>query len=250
MAAGLLATNLSLLRQSQNRLLVLLTGLFILDLFIVLLFSGDDFNQGLFGTFGRATGFVAYISLTFLFLAGAIASSEAVIKKFSFTLILAGLFSSIYGFFQSINADVFNWVNQYSPVIGFLGNPNFQSSFVGFSGIAVFAFLLSKGAKKPSIVTGLLYLILSAYVIRGTESQQGFLVLLGGIGIVILIWIPTSKFKLLKYPSLIIGLLGILLVAFGSLNKGPLASLLYKLSVSYRGDYWQAGWKMTVENPF
>ena len=250
MAAGLLATNLSLLRQSQNRLLVFITGLFVLDLFFVLLFSGDNFNQSLFGTFGRATGFVAYISLTFLFLAGAIASSEAVIKKFSSTLIVAGLFSSIYGFFQSINVDVFNWVNQYSPVIGFLGNPNFQSSFVGFSGIAVFAFLLSKGAKKPSIVAGLLYLILSAYVIKGTESQQGFLVLLGGIGIVILIWIPTSKFKLLKYPSLIIGLLGILLVAFGSLNKGPLASLLYKLSVSYRGDYWQAGWKMTVENPF
>lgn len=250
MAAGLLATNLSLLRQSQNRLLVFLTGLFVLDLFIVLLFSGDNFNQSLFGTFGRATGFVAYISLTFLFLAGAIASSESVIKKFSFTLIAGGLFSSIYGFFQSINVDVFDWVNQYSPVIGFLGNPNFQSSFVGFSGIAVFAFLLSKGAKKLSSVAGLLYLVLSAYVIKGTESQQGFLVLLGGIGIVILIWIPTSKFKLLKYSSLIIGLLGILLVAFGSLNKGPLASLLYKLSVSYRGDYWQAGWKMTVENPF
>ena len=39
MAAGLLATNLSLLRQSQNRLLVFITGLFVLDLFFVLLFS-------------------------------------------------------------------------------------------------------------------------------------------------------------------------------------------------------------------
>jgi hypothetical protein len=29
-----------------------------------------------------------------------------------------------------------------------------------------------------------------------------------------------------------------------------LASLLYKQSVTYRGDYWQAGWKMTVEHPF
>jgi hypothetical protein len=65
-----------------------------------------------------------------------------------------------------------------------------------------------------------------------------------------LIWIPTSRFKLLKYPSLILGLLGILLITLGSLNKGPLASVLYKLSVTYRGDYWQAGWKMTKENPF
>jgi hypothetical protein len=29
-----------------------------------------------------------------------------------------------------------------------------------------------------------------------------------------------------------------------------LASLLYKASVTYRGDYWRAGWKMTVEHPF
>ena len=39
------------------------------------------------------------------------------------------------------------------------------------------------------------------------------------------------------------------MVLFGTLNKGPLASLLYKDSVTYRGDYWQAGWKMTVEHP-
>jgi hypothetical protein len=35
----------------------------------------------------------------------------------------------------------------------------------------------------------------------------------------------------------------------GTLNKGPLASLLYKDSVTYRGDYWRAGWKMTLDNP-
>jgi hypothetical protein len=28
-----------------------------------------------------------------------------------------------------------------------------------------------------------------------------------------------------------------------------LASVLYKDSVTYRGDYWRAGWKMTVDNP-
>jgi hypothetical protein len=44
----------------------------------------------------------------------------------------------------------------------------------------------------------------------------------------------------------VVGFVGILV---GSLNKGPLASLLYKDSVTYRGDYWRAGWKMTVENP-
>jgi hypothetical protein len=30
---------------------------------------------------------------------------------------------------------------------------------------------------------------------------------------------------------------------------GPLASLLYKASVTFRGDYWTAGWNMTTSNP-
>jgi hypothetical protein len=35
----------------------------------------------------------------------------------------------------------------------------------------------------------------------------------------------------------------------GSLNKGFFASLLYKDSVTYRGDYWRAGWNMSVDHP-
>jgi hypothetical protein len=42
----------------------------------------------------------------------------------------------------------------------------------------------------------------------------------------------------------------VVVVVIGTLNKGPLASILYKPSVTYRGDYWRAGWKMTVEHPF
>jgi hypothetical protein len=30
---------------------------------------------------------------------------------------------------------------------------------------------------------------------------------------------------------------------------GPLTSLLYKASVTFRGDYWTAGWNMTTSNP-
>jgi hypothetical protein len=36
----------------------------------------------------------------------------------------------------------------------------------------------------------------------------------------------------------------------GSLNIGPLAGLLYKDSVAYRGDYWRAGLEMSVQHPF
>jgi hypothetical protein len=86
-------------------------------------------------------------------------------------------------------------------------------------------------------------------VIKETDSQQGFLVLLGGIAIVLLMWLRQSTIKFLTIPYMAIAILGTLLVLAGSLNKGPLAFLIYKQSVTYRGDYWRAGWKMTVEHP-
>jgi hypothetical protein len=121
---------------------------------------------------------------------------------------------------------------------------------VGFSGVMVFALLISKDVK--ALVRGgyAVYLLTAAYVIKETASQQGFLVLAGGIGVVAFIWISKSRFKVLTIPSLVAGFLGIVLVTLGSLNSGPLASVLYKASVTYRGDYWRAGWKMSVEHPF
>jgi hypothetical protein len=53
----------------------------------------------------------------------------------------------------------------------------------------------------------------------------------------------------LGYSYLGLALIGFFAVLVGTLNKGPLASLLYKDSVTYRGDYWRAGWKMTLDNP-
>ena len=93
------------------------------------------------------------------------------------------------------------------------------------------------------------YLLVAVFVIIKTDSQQGLLVLAGGIAIVTMIWISRSKYKFVTKPALILSGIGAVFVALGSLNSGPLASLLYKASVTYRGDYWRAGWKMTVENP-
>lgn len=250
MAAALLISKLSIVKQRQYRLFTVASGLFLIDLLLVLIFSGSNFYQELFGTFGRATGFVAYVSLTFLMMAAAYVSSISAMKKIANTLVTAGLLTNLYGLIQALGLDPILWNNQYSPVFGFLGNPNFQSSFIALSGILVFAYSISPEFKVAQKIAGLIYLVLTAYVIKETHSQQGFLVLLGGIGIVLLIIILNSKFLILKLSFLGLSVFGLFLVVVGSLNRGPLASLLYKPSVTYRGDYWQAGWKMSVENPF
>lgn len=249
MAFGALLSNRRELLKKEYRVVVSVAALFIAQLTLVLLFSGTNFYQEFFGTFGRATGYITYLTLTLLFVTAVFAANSFVMFRFSKSLYIAGLISVVYGVIQAASLDPVNWVNQYSPVIGFLGNPNFQSSFVGFCGVLTFALLLSKEVKALQRSSYFIYLITAGYVIHETESQQGFLVLLGGMAVVVLLWIPGSKYKFLKIPSLVIGFIGVALVTLGSLNSGPLASMLYKASVTYRGDYWRAGWKMSLENP-
>jgi len=221
-ALGALLVNAKGLFVRRHRAVQILIGLFVLDLIIVLMFAGTNPYQEFFGTYGRSTGFVAYIALASLMLGAVVVASTA---------------------------DPIKWVNQYSPVIGFLGNPNFQSSFVGFSGVLAFGFVVAQGIKSSWRVCYLVYLLLAIFVIVKTDSQQGLLVLAGGIMIVGIIWISRSRFKVATIPALVLSGIGVVFVALGSLNSGPLASLLYKASVTYRGDYWRAGWKMTVEHP-
>ena len=247
---GALLFNAKALFARKHRTVQVLISLFVLDLTIVLFFAGTNPYQEFFGTYGRSTGFVAYIALASLMLGAIVVATSNFISTFARYLLIVGGLSIGYGLLQVVGADPIKWASLYSPVIGFLGNPNFQSSFVGFSGILAFGFICSKELKISWRVAYYAYLLVGAFVILKTESQQGFLVLAGGIAIVGMIWISRSEFKVLTIPALIVSGIGTVFVALGSLNSGPLASLLYKASVTYRGDYWRAGWKMTMEHPF
>ena len=247
---GALLINAKALFARKHRIVQILIGLFVLDLIVVLFFAGTNPFQEFFGTYGRSTGLVAYVALASLLLGAVVVASANYVSTFSRFLLIAGGLSIGYGLLQAIGADPIKWVNQYSPVIGFLGNPNFQSSFVGFSGVLAFGFICAQGVKNSWRIGYVTYLLLAIFVIIKTDSQQGLLVLAGGIAIVGMIWISRSRFKVATIPALVVSGIGAVFVALGSLNSGPLASLLYKASVTYRGDYWRAGWKMTVEQPF
>ena len=89
--------------------------------------------------------------------------------------------------------------------------------------------------------------LLSVYV---TKSQQGLLVF--GIGSVIplIAFLKTRVNRIQGISLAILGSLFGLLAILGMLQIGPLEKLLFKESVTYRGDYWRAGWRMALENPF
>ena len=245
---GVLLANQKSLELGKYKLPLILIGSFLAWQLVVLVVSSGEKLQQLYGTNGRNTGFIAYLSFCLLCFVSIVTASPRFLKRFMFATILVGLTSLGYGVIQASGADPIDWDNPYSPVFGFLGNPNFQSSLLGILGSVVFTQLLSTTVRFQIKSLYILYLLLSLYIIKETDSQQGFLVLLIGSVIALGVFV-NHKSKALGYSYLGLALLGFVAVLVGTLNKGPLASLLYKDSVTYRGDYWRAGLKMTVDNP-
>lgn len=249
MGLGVLLVNQRVLMLRRFRLPLILISSFMVWQLVVLIVNNGEKLQQLFGTNGRNTGFITYLAFSILFVVAMTASSPKFLSRFLRTTLIVGVASLGYGVVQAVGADPIDWINPYSPVFGFLGNPNFQSSLLGILGAIVFTYLLSESVKIHVKVAYIIYLSVTIFVIKETDSQQGFLVLLIGSAISIGFFV-NFKSRLLGFSYVGVATVGFVAMLFGTLNKGPLASLLYKDSVTYRGDYWRAGWKMTVDNPF
>jgi len=99
-------------------------------------------------------------------------------------------------------------------------------------------------------------LIFVAYVATLVETffskaYQGLVVFLFGTALAIYFWIRTNdKLKKFGYPYLIALSIGVIAGLLGLSNKGPLASLLSKSSISYRSVYWETGISIGKSHPF
>ena len=248
MCLGLILANRNSVGWGKYKILLGLIATFIVWQVLVVLISGGEIYQQIFGSQGRNTGLITYLAFSLIFVGSIIASSPTVIKQLILVVFLVGSASLAYGVVQALGGDPFDRVTANSPVIGFLGNPNFQSSLLGVFGAIVSGQFFAKGLKVKSKTLIGAYFLVTLYVIKETNSQQGFLVLALGIGVVVGLYL----LQLNRNLGIAYGLLSVVAffaVLIGILNKGPLASILYKDSVSYRGDYWRAGWKMTFDHP-
>jgi hypothetical protein len=92
--------------------------------------------------------------------------------------------------------------------------------------------------------------LLALFNIYHSKSQQGYLVFLVGALIVGYLFVRDnifSKKSEIAYVSAAFSILAAMTLDI--LQKAPWSSVLYKDSVSFRGDFWRAGWKMTLDNP-
>lgn len=224
--------------------------LFIVWGLVATLVSGINLTEGFFGVTGRQTGLISYICLVSIAIFSAVLSNQNQVQKILRILVYVSLISSLYGLIQFSGNDPFDWINPYSPVFGTLGNPNFHSSLMGICGAVSIALA---SYNKLVFRAKLGYLILASiclFNVFASKSQQGYLVFIIGILSFILLKSLSNNLSRGKIISVcILAFTSLLAIALDILQKAPWRSVLYKESVSFRGDFWRAGWAMTLDNP-
>lgn len=248
-ALGNLAPYLKRMINSQARLLVYSVLLFLLSLLVVFLLSGSGTWSQVYGAYGRNTGLLAYVGLALMLIAVVFVSNLSFSKRLIWVLIFTGMANAIYGFIQWSGNDPVNWNNPYDPIVGTLGNPNFVSAHLGISGLASLALVLESSRSLISRLILIANVGLSLFVISQSSSSQGLLIFALGATLIFYFKFLSTLHLLVRSGYWLLVLAGSVVGTVGILNKGPLASLLYQDSVTYRGDYWQAGWKMSLDNP-
>jgi O-antigen ligase len=205
--------------------------------------------DGFYGAWGRNTGFFAYLCLVIFLIASANIADLKHTERVINSLYFAGVANLIYFILTQFNIQLIPWNNAYMRILGTFGNPNFVGAFMGLFGILLFSRIIDKKVSKRNRALSVILLILTAYEIKLSLASQGVVVLSGGIGLVIFFYIKNefSKLVLLLYsiPMFFAGLLAL----FGALNKGPLGTFIYKPSITFRGQYWDAAWEAGMNHP-
>jgi len=237
--------------QQANKIIFISLSIFLLMGLLSIFFSRNPLERGFYGTFGRNTGFLTYLSLALVFISSGCLSRLDSFNKIIRGLILAGYANILISFIVLAGYDVFKWTNPFNALLGTFGNPDFLSAFMGIFISVLFALFFSKSLSRLYKFLFVISIIASLYVIKGTSALQGLVVTALGISIT-LFFVLKFRFesKLIVYSYSIVAIVGSGLALLGTLQKGPLTSILYKTSVSLRGEYWQAGINMGINHPF
>ena len=235
----------------NHKFTILTLVLFLASLLNSVFQSTAPKSQLIYGAYGRNTGLVTYLLLVVLFISALALSQKSSFLKISHGLIAAGVINVIYSLWVIVFGDFIGWTNPYGNILGTFGNPNFIGAFLGIFASVLFAFIVQPKMNWKFRVSGILILFITFVEIKSSHAIQGIVVTAGGMALVGFYFL-RSRFNTRIIPiaySLAVTVFGAV-ATFGALQKGPLASLIYKNSVSLRGEYWQAAVNMGIEFPF
>lgn len=224
-------------------------GIFILQLILVLLVDNRDFSLKFYGTYGRNTGFIAYLSLSFLLLASLVSSSKLLLRRYVVALIGSGVALALYGIAQSRGFDFYEFdLGIGSKTFGSFGNSNFQSAYMGITAATALTLVVYSKIRIYFKASLFILTCLAIYNVS-LSSEQGYFNFAVGIAAATIIFLFKSRKPILGWIALAGSSVSVLFLLLGILRIGPLAEYIFKSSLFARWFYWRAAGKMMVDQP-
>ena len=236
-----------LLDSKIKRNLLFVSIIFSAYMFLVMATSQAPLEQELFGQTGRGLGFITYFSLLVLMLYALIKINFENVALVLIGIFVSCFFSSIYSLIQYFGFDIFDWQTRTNGIIGTIGNPNFQSSFVAISLIPSIAFFWSKKNKAFTIPIFTLIFLFTLFI---CNSTQGYIATIASFIYLSLTYLWFKRRTFIFFMASFISFVSTVIAILGMLNKGPLSYYLYKISIQSRGEMWQTTLNMIKDNPW
>ena len=209
--------------------------------------SSSDMNLALYGVVGRNSGFYTYLGYVILFVVAITFVRSNHFNLIVRSLLVAGFLAGFYSLLESFDANPWKMRGPYEGTSGLFGNPNFSGAFLSLAAVTSLWVLISKFSVKEKYGAGVT-LALSLYGVYTAKALQGYLSVAIGVSVIALVWLFARK-KSFGFVGLVLIALAGLIAMAGMLQKGPLSSLLYKGSVSERGDMWRTAISMIKDQP-
>lgn len=249
-AIGSCSKNLSIVFWHNLRIPALAVVFFLIASVSTLFASNAPFSQSLYGVYGRNNGFILYLLLALIFIAVLSIETKSLFAGFLIALAVAGITNVLYAFWVLAFGDFVGWSNPYGNLLGTLGNPNFIGSFFGMFAALLFSLVLAPTSTALIRFSSLLMIPLVFLGIVQSHAVQGKVLFVVGFTVAMFYWL-WDRFNNRMVPISYLASLaiGFGLALLGTLQKGPLTAILYKESVSLRGEYWYSAWKTGLANP-
>ena len=208
-----------------------------------------DFKQvALFGDTFRKNGFLAYISLSVVFVASFLfIRFSNVFRIIQITGFIA-LVTITYGTLQTLGKDFVDWINPHNALIGTQGNPNFAAAAMAIMGVILISSVFVSNIALYQRLLAIILVFLLLVLIYRSNARQGLISFAIGLGVFFVILL-FGRSKKMGIASMFVAGNAFILAVLGMLQVGPLQQLLYKPSVTVRGYYWRAAVDMFTSNP-
>ena len=234
--------------KSVDKTLLYASSFFVLWMLVVFFVTNTNKSQQFWGVFGRNTGMLTYLSLVAILVGTSLIHNKLIYNKIVEVIVLTSIPVTVYALIQIAGRDPISW-STMAP-FATLGNVNFSSAFFGLASICSTVLVFSQRIPLYVRLFLVFLVVIDLLVILQTGSIQGFMIYVAGVGVATFFWLrSSSKLKKLRIPYLLSSVIAFFLTVVALFNEGPLARFVFSYTVSFRFDYWFAGWSMTIKNP-